>query len=223
MPILFDTQRYVATVKAGGVGDREAQAMSDALKDALNEGVATNQGLLQVGARIDVLSERVDGLGKTIEAVAKGLNDKIEGGLGGLNDKSDRGLGGLNDKIDRGVDGLNDKIDIGLGVLNDKIDRGLGGLNDKIDIGLSALNDKIDRGLGGLNDKIEGVRGVLSDKIEGGLSALNDKIEGVDKGVRAELAASFNVLKIWLMVLTAMIALSNPLIMQFYKTIGWLH
>ncbi len=208
MSTLFDTQKYIDTVKAGGVGDREAHAMSDALKGALGEGVATNEGLLRLEARIDVLAERVGGIDKKIDGVVFGLNGKIDGmgkGIEGKLDGAARATAGV-------AKGLNDKID-GLGK----------GLNDKIDGVAKGLNDKVEGAVSGLNDKIDGFGKGLNDKIDGVSHGLNDKIDGCERGLRAEMVAGFSVLKVWLMVLTALVALSNPLVMQFYKMVGLLH
>ena len=182
MRTLFDTQKYISTIKAGGMGDDEAHAMSNALQGALNEGVATSDDLVKSSVRIDLMAARVDVLTVRVQA----LNDKIDGMAGNLNDKIDGMAGNLNDKIM---------------ALNDKIDRVARNLEDKI----AALNHKVD-----------GVARNLEDKIGG----LNDKIDTLERNLRTEMDARFHVHKVWLMIIAAMVAFSNPLMMHFYKAIG---
>ena len=136
---LFDTEKYISTVKAGGVGDDEAHAMSDALTGALNEGVATSDELVKIGARIDLVTARTDVLNVRVEA---------------------------------------------------------------------------------LNDKIDGVGRALNEKIDGVGRGLNDKIDNLERSLRTEMDARFHVQKVWLMIIAAMVAFSNPLMMHFYKAIG---
>ncbi len=136
---LFDTEKYISTVKAGGVGDDEAHAMSDALIGALNEGVATNDELVKIGARIDLLTARVDVL----------------------------------------------------------------------DVRVEVLSDKIDGQARSLNDKIDGVA-----------RSLNDKIDNLERNLRTEMDARFHIHKVWLMIIAAMVAFSNPLMMHFYEAMG---
>ena len=171
MRTLFDTQKYISTIKAGGMGDDEAHAMSNALQGALNEGVATSDDLVKSSVRIDLMAARVDVLTVRVQA----LNDKIDGMAGNLNDK----IMALNDKIDRVARNLEDKI--------------------------AALNHKVD-----------GVARNLEDKIGG----LNDKIDTLERNLRTEMDARFHVHKVWLMIIAAMVAFSNPLMMHFYKAIG---
>ncbi len=147
---LFDTEKYISTVKAGGVGDDEAHAMSDALIGALNEGVATNDELVKIGARIDLLTARVDVL----------------------------------------------------------------------DVRVEVLSDKIDGQARSLNDKIDGQARSLNDKIDGVARSLNDKIDNLERNLRTEMDARFHIHKVWLMIIAAMVAFSNPLMMHFYEAMG---
>ncbi len=171
MRTLFDTEKYISTVKVGVVGDNEAHAMSKALMSALNEGVATSDDLVKSGAQIDFVAARVDVLRVHVEA----LNTKIDGVTRNFDDK----IGGLNAKVDGVARTLEDKI---------------GGLNEKT---------------GGLNEKIGGVA-----------RHLNDKMDSLERNLRTEMDARFHVHKVWLMIIAAMVAFSNPFMMAFYKAIG---
>ena len=182
MRTLFDTDKYISTVKVGVVGDNEAHAMSRALMGALNEGVATSDDLVKSGIQIDFVAARVDVLRVQVEA----LNTKIDGVSRNLDDK----IGGLNEKIDGVARNLEDKI---------------GGLNAKVDGVARNLDDKI----GALNEKIDGVG-----------RHLNDKMDSLERNLRTEMDARFHVHKVWLMIIAAMLAFSNPLMMAFYKAIG---
>ncbi|MHB1671681.1 MAG: hypothetical protein ACYCVM_06515, partial [Acidiferrobacter sp.] len=85
------------------------------------------------------------------------------------------------------------------------------------------LEDKI----GGLNAKVDGVArnlddkiGALNEKIDGVGRHLNDKMDSLERNLRTEMDARFHVHKVWLMIIAAMLAFSNPLMMAFYKAIG---
>ncbi|MHB8258029.1 MAG: hypothetical protein ACYDHY_15225 [Acidiferrobacterales bacterium] len=83
MKILFDTQGYVKTLKAGGVPENQANAMADGLVVAFNQGVATHEDIIELNVRIDGVDTKIDGvrtdLTAKIDGVETRMNAKIDG------------------------------------------------------------------------------------------------------------------------------------------------
>ena len=58
---LFDTLKYVETLKEAGVPDNQARAQSEALKEVLNTEVATKHDLKELELKIDTRFEKIQG------------------------------------------------------------------------------------------------------------------------------------------------------------------
>lgn len=59
--LLFDTLKYVETLKEAGVPDNQARAQSEALKEVLNTEVATKHDLKELELKIDTRFEKIQG------------------------------------------------------------------------------------------------------------------------------------------------------------------
>ena len=53
MRVLFDTERYITTLKKYGVPDDQAHGLSEGLKAALQQGVATHDDIVALDAKLD--------------------------------------------------------------------------------------------------------------------------------------------------------------------------
>ena len=81
MEAAFDTLAWAERLKAAGIENAHANALTDALRVALGEGVATKPDIREVrrelGADITGLANRIDGLDKRMDVIDKRM-DVIE-------------------------------------------------------------------------------------------------------------------------------------------------
>ena len=88
MRVLFDTEEYVTVLKEGGVPDNQAHAMSRGLSRAFNQGVATSDDIVNLGARIDITNAKIDGVEKNLnlklETVEKNLRTELTAKIEGV-------------------------------------------------------------------------------------------------------------------------------------------
>ena len=60
METVFDTLAYTRRLTQAGVEDKHAEALTDALRAAFNEGVATKADIARLEARMDVQDAKLD-------------------------------------------------------------------------------------------------------------------------------------------------------------------
>ncbi len=68
MQVLFNTDRYRRTLVASGVEEKQAEAMTDALSDAIGESVATKADIALLTADIDKVGRKIDLVEKSMQA-----------------------------------------------------------------------------------------------------------------------------------------------------------
>ncbi len=86
------------------------------------------------------------------------------------------------------------------------------GLDAKIDGFAREFNARID----GLDARIDG----FAREFDARIGALGTQINGVESSLRTELVTRFAVQRTWMVVIAALVALSNPVMMHFYKAAG---
>ena len=75
----FDTHAAVKALQAAGFDERQAEAVTATIGDAVTEGVASKADIVRLEARIDVLDGKVEALDGKVEA----LDSKIEAAIAG--------------------------------------------------------------------------------------------------------------------------------------------
>ena len=93
----FDTHAAVKALQAAGFDERQAEAVTATIGDAVTEGVASKADIVRIEARIDVLDGKVEALDGKVDA----LNDKIEA----LDGKIDSKIEALDSKIEAAIAG----------------------------------------------------------------------------------------------------------------------
>ena len=82
MEAAFDTLAYAERLKAAGIETSHANALTDALRVALGEGVATKADIREVrrelGADITGLANRIDGLDRRMDVIDENMATKTE-------------------------------------------------------------------------------------------------------------------------------------------------
>ena len=68
MQVLFNTDRYRRTLVASGVEEKQAEAMTDALSDAIGESVATKADIAVVTAELENIDKKIDLVEKSMQA-----------------------------------------------------------------------------------------------------------------------------------------------------------
>ena len=74
----FDTHAAVKALQAAGFDEKQAEAVTATIGDAVTEGVASKADIVRLEARIDVLDSKVEALNDKIEALDGKIDSKIE-------------------------------------------------------------------------------------------------------------------------------------------------
>ena len=69
METVFDTLAYTRRLTQAGVEDKHAEALTDALRAAFSEGVATKADIARLEGRMDALGARMDALDAHMRAM----------------------------------------------------------------------------------------------------------------------------------------------------------
>ena len=69
METVFDTLAYTRRLTQAGVEDKHAEALTDALRAAFSEGVATRADVARLEGRMDALGARMDALEANMRAM----------------------------------------------------------------------------------------------------------------------------------------------------------
>ena len=68
METVFDTLAYTRRLTQAGVEDKHAEALTDALRAAFSEGVATKADIARLEARMDAQDAKLDALDAKLDA-----------------------------------------------------------------------------------------------------------------------------------------------------------
>ena len=68
METVFDTLAYTRRLTQAGVEDKHAEALTDALRAAFSEGVATRADIARLEARMDAQDAKLDALDAKLDA-----------------------------------------------------------------------------------------------------------------------------------------------------------
>ena len=68
METVFDTLAYTRRLTQAGVEDKHAEALTDALRAAFSEGVATRADIARLESRMDAQDAKLDALGAKLDA-----------------------------------------------------------------------------------------------------------------------------------------------------------
>ena len=79
----FDTHAAVKALQAAGFDERQAEAVTATIGDAVTEGVASKADIVRLEARIDALDGKVDALDSKIDALDGKIDSKIEAAIAG--------------------------------------------------------------------------------------------------------------------------------------------
>ena len=71
---VFDTLAYTRRLTQAGVEDKHAEALTDALRAAFSEGVATRADIARLEGRMDARNAKLDARGAKLDALNVKLN-----------------------------------------------------------------------------------------------------------------------------------------------------
>ncbi len=66
----FDTLSYARRLKDAGVGEKQAEAHAEAVRDAITQGVATKADIARLENKMDGLENKMDGLENKMDGMA---------------------------------------------------------------------------------------------------------------------------------------------------------
>ena len=71
--------------------------------------------------------------------------------------------------------------------------------------------------------RLEARMTVLEGKIDSVEANLNTKIDSVEKNLNTKIDTKIDMVKVWLYVIVALVALTNPVAMHIFKAVGFFH
>jgi acylphosphatase len=115
------------------VGDGETDERLDTAADLLKELIhVSKNGFYNLGAKIDDLGARIDGLGDDLGAKIDGHGDDLGAKIDGLGDDLGARIDGLGDDLGARIDGLGDNLGARIDGLGDNLGARIDGLGDDL-------------------------------------------------------------------------------------------